>query len=118
MTQAIECEDRLAHSGDQRLFLAQEQKVGENAGFTLEFERLRIPAVVAAVVGITEQAGIHQVGKRVRLHLGLTVEQDGRLVQRPAAMVADQHVRGHAGYRGPGRWWATGPTTENGSRAD
>src|SRR3546814_2122077 len=85
------------------LFLAQEQKVGENAGFTLEFERLRIPAVVAAVVGITEQAGIHQVGKRVRLHLGLTVEQDGRLVERPAAIVADQHVRGHAVYRGLGR---------------
>src|SRR3546814_15696919 len=50
-------EDRLAHSGDQRLFLAQEQKVGENAGFTLECERLRIPAVVAAVVEITEQIG-------------------------------------------------------------
>src|SRR3546814_8332525 len=46
-------EDSLAHAGVQRLFLAQAQNVGENAGFMLEFERLRIPALVAAFVGIT-----------------------------------------------------------------
>src|SRR3546814_19308747 len=59
-------EDRLAHSGAQRLFLAQEQKVGSNAGYPLEFERLRIPAVVAADVGITKQNGRAHASTRLR----------------------------------------------------
>ena len=48
-------EDRVAQLGEKRLVLTQQQQVGEISRFMLERERLRIPAIVPAIVRIAEK---------------------------------------------------------------